>query len=402
MNTNTQDDSQDDRSVEAIKRIRHAINSMPYGDLISPILNNLELDPDIGRHEADGAIDDLVTMASLGDIQSVHHLAVLGCKIARALSGLIGNPKESHELAIPQISQPPETSSEICNYGNASKSSNFTEDITLAFSMPDWKLNEAAAEACENYPIELFHINIQDYISIFNSTQLTPQNHDNTTEDFQTQRPIERIFQSWINQRINRVSKNTARHAAAESWGWPIEASAMADDRSKTINKYITDIALGSAIPAMLDSRDGQGTGKAGSKRDFSISIFEKLNGERTKKRSQSHLQEFRHAEQNSKSEANSETSNDDELHSIWKIKNIWIRKAALLPEFTKEAASQEKWHEAAMAFAESICGGDFDNFEWPSCVKNRQGVNNPKAQYRTAKSSVSEILRIGLKALVK
>jgi hypothetical protein len=391
-------DPQTVAALHALKRIQSAINAAPLMDLAEIVIKDLELDfvPAVGRMKADEAIQDLADMAHLGDVTALQHLVVLGCKIARILEGLIGNPENGEggksekpkPLPVDKIAQDAEISK-------------FADDVDVLAGSDEKVLEAILKRLVSRDPTDRFSIGLDELSdSIPPPAGLT---QDSAKPIPGNKRLVEMICQSLVNRRLTKESRAAARRVAAESWGWPIEVSAIADKRIETISQHLDFLALGSKIPANLDTRDGRGTAKTSSKRDFSIFFFEKLNAERMIPRSSRHKEELLEDENGASAETDCQIPSNDKMRiTTWHIENYWKRKAALLPEFTRDAESQRKWHEAAIAYADSMCMGDFEKHKWPDFIIDRTRVNTKNPHPRSTKSAVTEVLNSGLLALAK
>lgn len=56
----------------------------------------------------------------------------------------------------------------------------------------------------------------------------------------------------------------------------------------------------------------------------------------------------------------------------FWSLENLWMRKAALLPEFSRHEEVISQWVEAAYAYLASEHNGEFEKVEWASSINDR------------------------------
>lgn len=76
---------------------------------------------------------------------------------------------------------------------------------------------------------------------------------------------------------------------------------------------------------------------------------------------------------------------------------------AARLPEFDGTPATQKKWLEAGMLWAEAACEGKWAEHPWPTRIVNARGYKSRgEASPKGAKSALKAALKAGLKTLVK
>jgi hypothetical protein len=380
---------------EAYNRIATAIKTLPLSDLKSIIMGHYayevdvqagnevvdqafqeEVDLSVHRKKADTAIESLVLIAELGDREAVRHLAYLGCVIANVLANLLessrndmGRDAASSTLATPGAE------SGTWPYGPGDGMPDFHRDYSTLSNFPPDELEKILINLEEKHPGESALVYLDDlakYPGRAPSDEPTP-------EKFAL---VERIVQKLVGIRINRHAGEVSRQCAEEAQFWPIIVQALADGRRDRTETYVKSLNLG--VKTGLDNNQHAGSGesrklKSGSRTGFAFDVFNALDRERTRMRDR-YLFPIGDEGPVSKSE--------------------WISKAAKLTKLEMSPAVLESWHDAAMAYCNHLCSGEFASFEWPSSVDKRSRRRSYSPTEKVVRNAVSTSLRAGLTAL--
>jgi hypothetical protein len=206
-----------------------------------------------------------------------------------------------------------------------------------------------------------------------------------------------------IQHRFNSEIGDQMLSQTSEAWSWPVVISAEDYKANRKLKECIPNLRLGESLPIDIFSGKQSGTPK-----ELATELFKILEKERLAPRSKSHLDELRHDEENEVPEPledlidKSGSSEPCPIFYVgampprWDIHNIWVRKAALLPELSPDRQIIEKWTEAAYAYAASVCEGDLANYKWAECITT--GTRNA----HSIKAGLKRTLRAGLKSIAR
>ncbi|MBX3742508.1 MAG: hypothetical protein KF712_16090 [Akkermansiaceae bacterium] len=347
---------------EAAARLIRAVRVASLEELRSPIekelgLNNEEILPDLSDH-----VNDLKLLAMLGYPGAIRSLV----SVARGISTFLATlPPHAEECtgdasnSVPAHDNSPKTQKDQWSEINQAAADLY--DLVIEhYDSCKAEFHEVQTRLPESrfsFPLEIL---------LGRSEPLDPPLA--LVADF-----CDRLLQRRFDSEIKRQMKTQVTGA----WDWPVLVSAQDYKGNRRLKDCFPKLNIGESIPINIFSGTVTGTPK-----ELAMSIFIELERERTAPRSKSHIEEFRRDEENNVPAPLKEMIKQagrngaapqyysGAARSIWDIRNIWIRKAALLPELCAETVSQ--WVDAAYARAVSVCGGDLEKYEWIDCISDK------------------------------
>ncbi len=335
-------------------------------------------------------IHDLSTLARIGDQFAVESLRNIGLMIVNELDVLAGSPDEvSQETDLDQDwtdedaaeSYPTRFAKAVEALSRNSGPSVRTIEEELG-SRTNSFLPVRSEAIAQNPMLSVVEIEKEEALS------------GRAIRDSPPRLVVESIVQLLVSRRLLRVARVHARELAGGSVYWPIRVAAFSDSRQKHIDAQLTRMGVGSRLPFRL-APIGKPRFLPGKPSSFALGVCLELESERLKglRISTSHREELERQER-----LYLENPKSHELNGRWAP---WLRKAALLPEFSSVAEVQELWIEAGLAWAEHHCGGEWDSIEWHSCIERRKFSENTSRLIPT-KDVVEWALRKGIQTITK
>lgn len=352
---------------EAAVRLVRAVIGASLEDLRSPIkkelgLNNEEIPPDL--HDL---VNDLKSLAGLGCPDAIWSLVSVAKDISTFLATL---PQHSVEPTgdvsenAPTRDESPKMQKELAKNDQWSEINQAAADL---YGLVIEHYDSSKAEFHE-VQTQLPESRFSFPLEILLGRSEPPDPPLALVADF-----CDRLVQQRFDSEIKRQMKIQTTGA----WYWPVVISAQDFKGNRKLKKCFPNLNIGESIPIDIFSGTPHGTPK-----QLATNIFKELERERTAPRSKSHIEEFRRDEENNVPAPLKELIKQagrkgaapqyysGATLSKWDIRNIWVRKAALLPELTRDSNVIEKWTEAAYAYAASVCEGDFENYQWAKSIE--------------------------------
>lgn len=347
--------------IEAADRVIKAVNAASLEELRSPIEKELGLSKEVILPVLLDHVDDLKQLAMLGYPGAIQSLV----SIARNISTFLAT------LSPPAEAPAGDGSTSATARNNSSKTH---DDQPKKDRWPE--INQAAAH--------LYDVVIKHYESCKDEFDNCQSDLPGTAFSF----PLEILLgrsgppdpplklvadfcDGLIQQRFNSEIREFMLPQTTNAWSWPIVVTAEQYKANRTLKDCAPDLRLGESIQINIFSGVKRGP------KELATQLFKVLEKERLAPRSKSHLEELRHDEEKNIPEPLEDLiskADSGEAAPIfyvgampprWDIHNIWLRKAALLPELSRDSHIIEKWTEAAYAYAASVCGGGFENYQW-------------------------------------
>lgn len=352
---------------DAAARMIKAVNAAPLEELRSPVVKDLglkkeEILPNLFAH-----VDDLKQLAMLGYPGAIRSLLSIAKDTSTFLATLV----------------PPTEAPTGNTHTNATARNNSDKTQNHQTETGRWsEINQAATHLRD---VVTTHYDSCEVDFLHWLADLPP-----TRFSFPLEIGLERsgppdpplvlvtdFCDGLIQERLNSEIREQMLAQTTEAWSWPVVVSAEHYKGNQKLKDCIPNLRLGESIP--IDIFSGV---KTGTPKELATKLFQVLENERLAPRSKSHLEELRHDEENNIPEpledliSKAGSGEASPLFYVgampprWDILNIWRRRAALLPALSRDSHIIEKWTEAAYAYAASVCGGDFENYQWAESIE--------------------------------
>lgn len=376
----------------AIKGLKMAIKSADIGELAGVIAQDIGIPSREDPDSLSDWMDDVADLAFLGNRDAIVQLIFVGRRAAETLKS----------LAIPI---PPRQGEQT-----EQRSVGTIRSGTGAEQPEKWRemLNKSAGALFEIMedasPAELEEVR-QSLAELPNARFNFPLDFlvGHSEPPGEAMQIVSDLCDRFIERRLRKWRAQLVQEEACMAQEWPLVVSALDLRRDSKISDLAPGLNIGSSTPF--------GLLPAGSRDDgpsrIALSLFMILDKERRTPKAQSHLDELRKAEEenipNLDSLIRGAPSRSRRLspkitppipgqREEWTIRNIWRRKAALLPALAPD--SHDRWMEAAYALAAAECAGDFENHHWPKCISDRvEGVGSVRAALRRVLKEGFELL---------
>ncbi|MCP5537742.1 MAG: hypothetical protein H7A51_16100 [Akkermansiaceae bacterium] len=369
-----------DEILAACIKLKASVKAAPIEHLRKPIEEESELDLTRSLQSAREWVEDLMLCAGLGYEKAVKELAFLGNQIAMFLA--------QEAVSAQQHNGHPPAESVTTDSPQANSWREELEDAVSALAtVPVNTIKQAIGPAFGELPPSKFSFPFRILV----------ENDGRPPTD--RVRLITEIADSLIQQKLtNRIAPKVKKFINY-SWYWPISASATDYQRNRKLQEIMPPINLGGSIAACLSKSPRGNT----TPLPICLEIFRILEHERTKPRSQKHLEELRDGDAKEDPYPISKLIDLAEHPKYaaprltpaapWNLENIWIRKAALLEPLTE--SNMVLWVEAAFCLVASKCEGKFANYKWP------EGISKRIASAESARAGVKKFLQEGFETLV-
>jgi hypothetical protein len=244
-----------------------------------------------------------------------------------------------------------------------------------------------------------------DTIPVLGCTTLQTHRITESAHKMSSQSLVYKIIQRLVTRRIAHVSRRIVRRIAETSRAWPIKAIAITDGRAESMDLYVKSLNLGHSIPVRFSLQDGSTRIRGEASRlgfYFTSEIIERISIARDSRLPESLPKDFWDFAESKDNQQLWKEINE----FIWSPESpketLWIRLATFLPELSQDPKVIQKWHEAAMAWAETQCGGSWESYSRLKCVTLRHDRSAEKGETRYHKSIISAILMQGIELLTK
>ena len=445
-----------ERESGAFVRIDRAIKKIPYDEIATWISKSLEIEepPGVVQDDAEEAIECLEEMVYLANEDAIHRLVYLGCKITRVLSRLVDATEVNETRLRSKVGEKKRVNvDQECEdlKGGDFRFPSFEDDIKTLSGASRVDLESMIDMLKKGFPRDRFLVDFDSLISLLSDpredgskvqdsarTASSSVGENEESVDPINRSLVETICTSLVNRKISPAAAIAVRKVIGESSAWPIEVSAIVDNRSKILIEQVNNLGLGALLSINMGRKSGSWRVRnfeVGSPGDFILNIVVKLEKVRKGLYSESHRSEASGAVfvlDNWEKDKSVDYS-DDDLKSIMAkigfqfdehdyshddlksmmtkmglrfsehkrefsrdsaLSTIWRYRAMLLPPLSKEKVVLEEWKNAAMAYLEYVCGGDFETMKWPAFIMNRTYYETKGRRGETCKNALAEALR--------